>query len=100
MNLETAVVTRDPTIWEERAYVLIRGEMRRRKISFKKLSARLVELGVRENPDQVARKLNRKRFSAAFMLACLTALGVDAVTMAFVLKLGTETQPRRARTQK
>jgi len=33
--------------------------------------------GIDETPDQINRKVNRKRFSAAFLLACLAAMGVD-----------------------
>jgi hypothetical protein len=75
-------------LWEERAYALLKDELRRRKISLKTLSVKLTALGLRQSQDQVTRKLNRKRFSAAFMLACLVALEVEAVRMRDVLKLG------------
>lgn len=96
MNDETTLVTRDPTIWEERAYALIRDEMKRRKMGFKQLSAKLTTLGVIESPAQVARKLTRKRFSAAFMLACLAALDVDAVVIGDKLNLVSRTAQTRA----
>ncbi|MBO7752281.1 DUF6471 domain-containing protein [Burkholderia pseudomallei] len=62
--------------WEEEAKGLIEEEMDRCKIGYKQLSRMLEELGIEESPDQINRKVNRKRFSAAFLLACLHAMGV------------------------
>ena len=101
MSAETAVETKDAmvwTVWEERAYALIRDEMRRRRINMRGLAEKLTAIGLRTNRDQVTRKLNRKRFSAACMLACLVALEVDAVRMRDVLKLGARAVPAKAST--
>ncbi|MCG5078106.1 DUF6471 domain-containing protein [Paraburkholderia tagetis] len=67
--------------WEEEAKGLIEEEMQRRGIRYKQLSRMLEKLGVYESPDQVNRKINRKRFSAAFLIACLCAMGVEKVTL-------------------
>lgn len=99
MTADKAVVLRDATIWEERAYALIKDEMRKRLMSFSALSAALERHGVKENPTTINRKLNRKRFSAGFMLACLVALEVDAVRMRDVLKLGARDVPAKANPQ-
>ncbi|CAL8477056.1 protein of unknown function (plasmid) [Caballeronia sp. S22] len=48
--------------------------MNERKISYKELALRLERLGIVESAGQLNRKINRKRFSAAFMLACLDAM--------------------------
>lgn len=65
--------------WEDRAKELLVDEMKRRGLSYKSLARRLEPYGIDETPDQINRKINRKRFSAAFMLACLAAMEVKTV---------------------
>lgn len=65
--------------WEQTAKELIEIEMMRCGISYKQLSRLLEELGIDESPDQINRKVNRKRFSAAFLVACLRAMGAKSV---------------------
>lgn len=60
--------------WEKLAFDLLKSEMREKKINYKELSQRLEALGLDELPDQLNRKVNRRRFSAAFLLACLVAM--------------------------
>jgi Domain of unknown function (DUF6471) len=67
--------------WEEEAKGLIEEEMMRRGIRYKQLSRMLEKLGVYESPDQINRKINRKRFSAAFLIACLRAMSVESFTL-------------------
>lgn len=63
--------------WEDRAKELLVAEMGKRKLGYKELARLLEPYGIDETPDQINRKVNRKRFSAAFMLACLAAMEVD-----------------------
>lgn len=67
--------------WEEEARELIQEKMSEDRISYKQLSRMLEPLGIYESPDQLNRKVNRKRFSAAFLLACLCAMGVKTATL-------------------
>jgi 3-mercaptopyruvate sulfurtransferase SseA len=67
--------------WEHTAKELIEREMIRRGIRYKQLSRMLEELGIDESPDQINRKVTRKRFSAAFFVACLRAMGVETVSL-------------------
>jgi 3-mercaptopyruvate sulfurtransferase SseA len=67
--------------WEEEARELIQEKMAADRISYKQLSRMLEQLGIYESPDQVNRKVNRKRFSAAFLIACLRAMGVERITL-------------------
>lgn len=73
--------------WEARAARLLRVEMSKRSVSFKALSRSLERLGVNETPAQVSRKINRGKYSAAYMLACLEALGVKELSMADIVAL-------------
>ena len=65
--------------WEDRAKVVLVAEMVKRKMSYKELARRLEPYGIDETPDQINRKVNRKRFSAAFLFACLAAMEVVAI---------------------
>ena len=67
--------------WEEEAKGLIEEEMMRRGIRYKQLSRMLEKLGINESPAQLNRKINRRRFPAAFLIACLRAMGVQAITL-------------------
>ncbi|MGB6054070.1 MAG: DUF6471 domain-containing protein [Burkholderiaceae bacterium] len=67
--------------WEHTAKELIEAEMLRRGIRYKQLSRMLEELGIDESPERVNRKVNRRRFSAAFLLACLHAMGVETIPL-------------------
>jgi hypothetical protein len=71
----------DYTPWEDFAKALLVTEMRQRRMSYKQLSKCLETYGIDEQPDRLNRKVNRKRFSAAFLLACLAAMKVDSITV-------------------
>lgn len=65
--------------WESKAREVLVSQMWHRRITYKDLSRRLEALGIDELPDQINRKVNRKRFSAAFFLACLSAMDVESL---------------------
>lgn len=56
-------------------------EMKCRKVTYAELSAKLATLGIRETAGSLNRKVNRKRFQAGFLLACLKALGVETLNI-------------------
>lgn len=68
-------------VWEKVAKELIEDEMELRGIHYKQLARLLEDQGIEESPGQINRKVNRKRFSAAFLLACLRAMGVETISL-------------------
>ncbi len=64
--------------WEDAARDTLVEAMREAKVGYKELSWRLGTMGIHESPDRLNRKVNRKRFSAAFLLACLEAIEPDS----------------------
>ena len=56
-------------------------QMKRRKLGYAELSRQLERLGIFETPDRINRKVNRSRFPASFLLACLLAMGVEAIDL-------------------
>lgn len=67
--------------WEQLAHTTLVSAMKARGVGYKVLSRQLEKLGIYESPEQLNRKVNRKRFSAAFLLAALTAIDATATAV-------------------
>ena len=61
--------------WEARASNILKAELKRKGVTYAQLVERLADIGISEKEVNVANKLSRGKFSAAFMLACLKAVG-------------------------
>ena len=61
--------------YETKAKNLLKGELKRRGITYAQLAERLAEIGVHENERNLNNKISRGGFSAAFLLECLEAIG-------------------------
>ncbi len=71
----------DKTDWEARAANLLKAELKRQGVTYANLVDRLAEIGISEKEVNVANKLSRGKFSAAFMLQCLEALGLSQLRL-------------------
>lgn len=65
----------DHTEWEAMAANLLKAELKRKGVTYAQLVEKLAAIGINEKEVNVANKLSRGKFSAAFMLACLSAIG-------------------------
>ncbi|WP_439121921.1 DUF6471 domain-containing protein [Marivita sp.] len=65
----------DQNDWEKMAAGLLKAELKRKGVTYAQLVERLADIGISEKEVNVANKLSRGKFSAAFMLACLKAVG-------------------------
>jgi len=63
--------------WEDQAKGLLKAELKRRNISYVQLVDKLAEMGVMDSEPNVRNKLSRGKFTAVFLLQCLTAIGVS-----------------------
>lgn len=61
--------------YETRAKNLLKGELKRRGITYAQLAAKLADLGVQENEKNLNNKISRGGFTAAFLIQCLAAIG-------------------------
>lgn len=61
--------------WEKMAANLLKAELKRKGVTYAQLVERLDAIGISEKEVNVANKLSRGKFSAAFMLQCLSAVG-------------------------
>lgn len=65
--------------WEERAKGLLKGEIKRRNLSYNQLVDMLRAIGVEDTEPNVRNKIARGKFTAVFMLQCLDAIGVKVL---------------------
>lgn len=71
----------DQNDWEKMAAGLLKAELKRKGVTYAQLVEKLADIGISEKEVNVANKLSRGKFSAAFMLACLSAIGVQSLSL-------------------
>lgn len=69
------------TDWEARAANLLKAELKRNGVTYSQLVEKLATLGIDEKEVNVRNKLSRGKFSAAFLLQCLGALGLSRLQL-------------------
>lgn len=62
--------------WQAQAKGIIRGELKRRNLSYMDLADKLAAIGVRDTPRNIQNKITRGGFTAVFFLQVLEAIGV------------------------
>lgn len=65
------------TEWEQKAANILKAELKRKGVTYAQLVERLAGIGINEKEVNVANKLSRGKFSAAFMLQCLTVIETE-----------------------
>ena len=63
--------------YETLAKNLLKGELKRRGVTYAQLAEKLAEIGVQENERNLNNKISRGGFSAAFLLQCLSSIGCE-----------------------
>lgn len=69
------------TDWEPMAANTLKAELKRKGVTYAKLVEMLAAIGISEKEANVANKLSRGKFSAAFMLQCLSAIGCSSLRL-------------------
>jgi len=67
--------------FETKAKNLLKGELKRRGITYAQLAERLGDIGVHETEKNLNNKIARGGFSAAFMLQCFEAIGGKSIAV-------------------
>lgn len=67
--------------YETRAKNLLKGELKRRGITYDGLAEKLAAVGVTENARNLNNKISRGGFTAAFLLQCLEAIGASSLRL-------------------
>jgi hypothetical protein len=64
------------TDWELLAANILKAELKRKGVTYAQLVEKLAGLGISEKEVNVRNKLSRGKFTAAFFLQCVQAIGV------------------------
>lgn len=67
--------------YEERAKNLLKAELKRRGFGYADLAAKLGEIGIQETERNLANKISRGGFTAAFLVQCLVAIGCGTLRL-------------------
>ncbi len=73
----------EKTDWEARAANLLKAELKRKGVTYGQLVEKLAGIGVQEKEVNIRNKLARGKFSAAFLLQCLHAIGSREVMLRY-----------------
>lgn len=68
--------------WEARAKNLLKGELKRRGVTYAALVDKLAAVGVKETEPNIRNKLARGRFTAVFLLQVCEAIGAKELRLA------------------
>jgi hypothetical protein len=68
-------------VWVEYAKGLLKAELKRKNVSYRELAERLTAMGIPETERNIANKISRGGFTAAFLLQCLSAIGCDTIRL-------------------
>lgn len=67
--------------WEAEVRGILKGELKRRNVSYQQLAERLQGMGANETPASIANKVSRGRFTAVFFVQCLHAVGARRIDL-------------------
>ena len=69
----------EKTDFELMAANLIKAELKRKGVTWARLVEKLAAIGIVEAEANIRNKLSRGKFTAAFLLQCLNAIGVARI---------------------
>ena len=67
--------------WNMEARRVLKVELARKGIGYKKLAILLKDIGISETQSSIANKLSRGTFSFAFFMQCIAALGWTSINV-------------------
>lgn len=67
--------------WETKAKNLLKGELKRKGVTYARLAELLAGLDITETERNLNNKISRGGFSAAFLLQCLSVIGATEVRL-------------------
>ncbi len=69
------------TEWEARVKGLLKAELKRHNVSYAQLVDKLAAIGVVDSEPNIRNKLSRGKFTAVFLLQCMTAIGATTLRL-------------------
>lgn len=71
----------EKTDYELMAANLLKAELKRKGVTYAGLVEKLAAIGIDEKEANVRNKLSRGKFTAAFLLQCLSAIGTSSLRL-------------------
>lgn len=71
----------DQDEWTLKAKNLLKGELKRRGVTYRQLAERLETMGVHETERNLNNKISRGGFTAGFLILCLEAIGAKELRL-------------------
>ena len=68
--------------WENRVKGMLKAELKRRGITYAELVGKLADIGVMDSEPNIRNKIARGKFTAVFLVQCLTAIGAESIRLA------------------
>lgn len=65
--------------WQALVKGLLKGELKRRNLSYADLTDKLRAVGVKENERNISNKIARGSFTAVFFFQCMEAIGCRTI---------------------
>jgi microsomal dipeptidase-like Zn-dependent dipeptidase len=65
--------------WENQVKGLLKAELKKRNVTYKQLVDKLKDIGVTETEPNIRNKLARGKFTAVFLVQCLSAIGCESL---------------------
>lgn len=67
--------------WSDRVKSLLKAELKRRNVGYRELAEKLTAMGIPETERNLANKISRGGFTAAFFVQCLVAIGCTTLRL-------------------
>ncbi|MGE0235887.1 DUF6471 domain-containing protein [Methylocystis sp.] len=67
--------------WQARASAFLKAKMKEAEVTYAEMAKRLKKHGLSETEASITMKLKRGTFSAIFLLACITVLGLTGIDL-------------------
>lgn len=67
--------------WDTRVKGILKGELKRRGVTYAQLAEKLAAVGVNDNERNIRNKVARGSFTAVFFVQCLIAIGAQRVEL-------------------
>lgn len=67
--------------WEDRVKGLLKAELKRKGVTYAQLVGLLADQGVMDSEPNIRNKISRGKFTAVFLVQCLSAIGVSSLRL-------------------
>ncbi len=68
--------------WQAQVKGILKGELKRRNLSYAGLAERLAAIGVKDSERNISNKISRGSFTAVFFVQCMEAIGTKTIHLA------------------